>query len=415
MAELAPKKQRNCAIDFWRVYCTLAVAIMHFQEHAEWDGLLDYTQFDKYPPFYRGGLLLEFFLLTGGYFMIASYRSKQKKGLTNIPAHVQAWKYAASRFQAFWPPLFLSAVYAITLKCVLLGVSLKDYFTTICVNVWEFTGLAETGAMGAPASLGGNWQNNWEINPARVLAANYPVWYLSALIITSVVMYYLLAENEGRFQCVWAPFFTVTYLAAFGFTDPSFANAREQLHLFGLPTNIFWALGGLSMGALLFYFVEWLKKKEIGKKGAIFLTVLNGICTAFLLFASITNYFQYNADIDGSGYYNEQIFTPAMAVVIVCNMLNKDYVTKLLNIKFMAKLGEYSLYYFVVHYPTIMLTQHIAWNVYPTTNFGLLIAIYVSLTAITGGILMFVCKKWLIPMIGKFFADPKPSVPAEAK
>lgn len=418
MAELGQKKQRNYAIDFWRIYCTIGVAMMHFNTSRYSPiGLLGE---DANALFQNGGLLLGYFFLIGGYLMIASFKSKQRKGLTQAePIDTQTWKYVGTRIQGMFPALILGCTAGWATTAWANGFSLQDWYTSFCLSVYDFLGLSALGAIGTPAANGGTHQWGFlfgDTNPEQVFSPNFPLWYLSGIFVCSIFLYYLLLKDEKQFKCIWAPFFSMAFLAAFGFDFPNgnWGGMRSQL-LLGIPVNVFWVGGGLCIGCLLWYFINWLKQKEYGPKAKIALTVLNVSTTVYLIYMSATNYFQYHwVDANGDAYYNEHVFLPAMVIVIICNCLQKDYLTQIMNIPVLGKIGEFSLYFFVCHYPMRTVAMYIGLT-NNFTSYYAFVGLYLALTAALGGVFMVISKKWLIPMLGKFFADPKPAVPAEAK
>ena len=401
----APAKQRNYAVDFWRIYCTIGVAFMHFHWDGMSDGFLAEVLGDTYPPFCSGGEVLAYFLLIGGYLMVASYKSKQRKGLTNIPASTQAWRYTAGRFQGMFPAVFLSTVLGWAVVCGTNNFNPRQWIQSLMVNIWDFTGLDGIGAMGMPSSLGGNTQRMMGADPGRVMSLNYPLWYISGIFITAVFLYYLIAKNEDNFKCIWAPFFSIVYLANFGFAEIDWYGYREGTVL-GMPINMVWVGGGLCMGALLWYFVDFLKRKTYGKKAKIGLTVLNAVCSVYLIYVAFSNYYEYNmVDANGNWYNNEQILVPAMCILIICNTLDHDYLTTLLNRPIFGKIGAFSLYWFVCHYPMYRFSGWLGTEM-GFTSYWQYFGVFVGCTTVLGFILMKICKKWFEPLLGRFFSDP---------
>lgn len=163
----------------------------------------------------------------------------------------------------------------------------------------------------------------------------------------------------------------------------------------------------MAMGIMLFYFVEWLQKKEIGKGGAIFLTVLNAICTVFVLY---TSWFNTLAEMNPeSPSYNEMLYAPAFACIIVCNMLNKDYVTKLFNISWLGKVGEFSLYWFAMHFPTAHAMAWLSKSLFAgiAGSYVSMAIAYLALNTVLALINQFLCKRVLGPIMDKFIDGSK--------
>lgn len=158
------------------------------------------------------------------------------------------------------------------------------------MNFWNFTGLHATNAMALPYALGGNNQfNTNDIIVTQVTSFNYPLWYLSGILICSVALYYALAKNEGFFKCIVAPFLSVAFLSAYAFSELNWGNFREGTVL-GLPIDVMWVVGGMCIGALLWYFVDFLAKKQLGRKAKIGLTILNMVVSVQFIYMGISNF-----------------------------------------------------------------------------------------------------------------------------
>lgn len=403
--EQAVKKKRNNSLDFWRLWCTLCVALMHFHEAGDATYgagfLADWYEEHGIPPFYYGGLILVFFLIIGGYLMMEGFQSKKRKGITAMmtPAEL-SWQYSAGRFKGLWPSILCGSVLGWIIRCGAAGFTFKEYIDAFFMNIWDFTGLVELGATGQPASLGGKTQwSFFELNVGQVINFNYPLWYLSAMIITGGILYYLLAKDEQTYKCIWAPLFIIMFYGAVGYT-PDILSSREFC-INGIPFNLVAALGGMCIGNLVWYLVDYIKKKEITHKVRVGLTIANAVCSAFIVFGCVTNYFQ---KITG-GMYQEAVYLPFIVVIMVCNFINQDAVTKLLDQPIFGKLGEYSLYFFVCTYPMNYLTAWVGPKFNPTGNLYIYYAFFFSGCIIFGIIAMLISKHLLQPMLGKFFAE----------
>lgn len=97
------------------------------------------------------------------------------------------------------------------------------------MNFWNFTGLHATNAMALPYALGGNNQfNTNDIIVTQVTSFNYPLWYLSGILICYIALYYALAKNEGFFKCIVVPFLSVAFLSAYAFSELNWGEFQRR-------------------------------------------------------------------------------------------------------------------------------------------------------------------------------------------
>lgn len=57
-----------------------------------------------------------------------------------------------------------------------------------------------------------------------------------------------------------------------------------------MPIDVMWAVGGMCIGALLWYFVDFLAKKQLGRKAKIGLTILNMVVSVQFIYMVISNF-----------------------------------------------------------------------------------------------------------------------------
>ena len=155
---------------------------------------------------------------------------------------------------------------------------------------------------------------------------------------------------------------------------------------------------GLLGGILIYNLVNELKKHKFTNVGKIGLTILNALCSILLVWYTVYQ----------PTYFNLERWTVALLifVVITLSLLNKDYLTKILNNnytnKVLAYLGSISLEIYMLHYPIAifvlrMLGKNSATNPYtfwqvfvPTTILTFVLSVILSI--IRNAIKMFKTK-----------------------
>lgn len=348
-------KQRNVAVDLWRVL--IAIAIVGF--HTGWiiaracDGTNGYFM-ETSNWFFGSSEVLLIFTLTAGYFMVAHHKKAAKEeGYASKSASKRAWEYTWTRIKSLLPVLIVGYILGVIIGTAFYypKYDLQDICTMIVNSVWEFLGFHAAGLR----STGGEFFN-----------LNGPLWFISAIIIVGYFLYWGLCKNEDFLSGILAPFgfiflsgwwcFTGTRAAQTGWstfglqlasTNGMGGAATNSTATIGFNNGFIFVLIGMLGGIILYYLINKLKECKISDMGKLALTVLNVICSALLIW-----YVLYQPT-----YFNLDRWTVAFLciVVIACSLLNKDYLTSLLNNKvtnkLFAYLGSISLYIYMLHYP----------------------------------------------------------------
>lgn len=211
-------------IELWRFIFTCIVCLLHFET--------EYFEGTNY-IFACGYLGVEFFFILSG-FMMMNHAKKSDD---------TAVKYVGERIKRFAPSFVIA-------HCILILNFILQFkwgpvkvIQEIYDHIWEYLFLNCTGI-------------HWEI-------WNGVTWYISALLIVSYFLYWLVKKNEKFFVEFIGPlliFFIYSWYAYQG------QGLDYHLHWERVCTSaISRAVGGMSIGCILFYANEKLnsQKKKI--------------------------------------------------------------------------------------------------------------------------------------------------------
>lgn len=335
-------KKKNNAVEFWRFIFTIAVAFGHFNS---------FTWAAKIPAedlIMTGGRVLGLFLFLSGYFMMVSFKRKQAKKETEKEAPgKQAWKYTGKRWLGLYPAMLGGVVLAFIVRNWIAGTPLSKIPSLLAGSLFEFLGLYQLGLVGY------NEQKSTEqllefINEGNVSPLwNGPLWYISAILIVSVIIYYVLAKNEDFFIAFFCP---IVIIGSYGFSmlNQGAAFLRTTTGWLGIPNNLLRVAAGICVGCLMYYVVEYLKKKEFSKKLTVTFTILNALLIAFFIY-TIWNGIAWNE------FANNAFIIPFTIIMLV----QKDLISKLLDNGVSAYLGKLSLYFYCCHIVFVFLLPYL--------------------------------------------------------
>lgn len=327
------KSSKISTIELWRFILTVAIALGHLNTFIWRDSGEDLI--------FTGGRVLAFFLFLSGYFLMAHYQ-KHKKEDSAKPAKA-AWKYTGGRFKALYPTIFMSVLFAFIVRNAISGTKITEIFGVFMDSIWEFLGISQIGAVGLLEL------KTVVVEPVAGVSQlwNGPLWYISALIIAGLFLYYIVSKSEDFFTGLFAPLFVVLTYASVGLTDIGWD--RTSVNAIGFPNGLARVMAGMCIGMLIYYVVDYLRKKKFSEGLKLTFSVLHIGIAIFLIY---TIY----AGISWSEFTNGII----VLLFTIILLTNKDYISVLYNNSSVCNfLGRLSLYYYASHIVIVFLIAHI--------------------------------------------------------
>lgn len=327
------KSRKISTIELWRFILTVAIALGHLNTFIWRDSGEDLI--------FTGGRVLAFFLFLSGYFLMAHYQ-KHKKEDSAKPAKA-AWKYTGGRFKALYPTIFMGVLFAFIVRNAISGTKITEIFGVFMDSIWEFLGISQIGAVGLLEL------KTVVVEPVAGVSQlwNGPLWYISALIIAGLFLYYIVSKSEDFFTGLFAPLFVVITYASVGLTDIGWD--RTSINSIGFPNGLARVMAGMCIGMLIYYVVDYLRKKKFSEGMKLTFSVLHIGIAIFLIY---TIY----AGISWSEFTNGII----ILLFTIILLTNKDYISVLYDNSSVCNfLGRLSLYYYASHIVIVFLIAHI--------------------------------------------------------
>ena len=232
------KNSKISTIELWRFILVLAIALGHLNTFI-WQGKGETI-------FFTGGRVLAFFMFLSGYFLMAHYKKQKNKDAS--PAK-QAWQYTGKRFKALYPILFIGVLLAFIVRNAINGTRITQIFGVFMDSIWEFLGISQIGAVGLLELK----SMTFDISLGTSQLWNGPLWYISALIIAGLILYYVVSKSEDFFAGFFAPVFIILTYASVGLTDAGWD--RTVLNAIEFPNGLARVMAGMCLGMLMYYIV----------------------------------------------------------------------------------------------------------------------------------------------------------------
>ncbi len=342
--------------------------------------------------------MLGFFLYVTGYFMMSSFDRKEKNGLIDkANPHLEAGRYCLSRVKGLYPAFLMGTAFVFAVRNFCIGTKLADIPKYLVRAGWEFLGLYQIGMVNYNDAV----TNDALVEilttdePSGVFAGvsgsatplwNGPGWYISAIIIVSVLLYFILTCNRKFFLGFFCPLMIVGTYGYMGLAQGGEWD-NTSVGFLGLPTYLTRVIAGICIGCLMFYAVKYIKEKKIPQTHKVAWNVFSIAITAIIVytlwFGTEWNEVEHNI-----------FLIPFTAIVLT----GEDVISVFLNTKisgFCAYVGKLSLYWYISHWAFVFLMP----VVFADLDYLPMAAVYVALSFVTANVLMLIDDKLVKPYI----------------
>lgn len=330
------KKKINYAVEFWRFICCMIFILVHVYI------IYPTIYWHSAPWIYNGQVMFKgsldviiiFYLITG-YFLMKSFKKNQslRKPDEKVSATKEAGKYLVKRLKGLYPAFLICLLLGFVLTNLYNDIPLDKWFITAIDSFWEWGGAVLTGL-----GIGNNTYGL--MSDGMHLLMNGPLWFISCLLIVGYVIYFLLEKCEDWFIGLIAP---IGFLVAYGYFHVN--NITPMWYVFtsgGISQAAIQAFVCMGMGCVFYELIAKLNQKEYKLSTKIILTIVNLFCTGIVIYHMIY----------GSGLTFATINGLCMVIVFL-TLLNKDFLTKLLDQPIWKYPGKMALYIYMIHYPII--------------------------------------------------------------
>lgn len=297
-------QKRNYQIDVMKFIFILFVFLSHTTPF-----LGEKTKFTM--PHAIGWWSVFFFFIISGFFMVKSQRKREETDKFN-PGK-SALEFVINKFKSVALPYTVSFFIALIVYIIVHGFSLS-----LVRVIPEFLCIHRIG-----------------LNPITI---NGSVWYISAMLIAMLPLYYILTKHKDFYLYVFAPLVSLlSYAYIFNFDSPYMSNAA---YLDFFTVGVIRAINGICFGAISWIISEKLIKSVVKKSQKILITALE----ILLYFAIFAVWFSTNNYKD---VFSIMLLLPfALAITFS----QTSYVSALFRFKFLKYVSSISLAIFFNHW-----------------------------------------------------------------
>ena len=331
MVEIEEKeKSRVYSVEFWRFAFTVIVALYHLEIFYQ----------KKLMPSGTGAV--EFFFVLAGFTIAMSAARRLAKGgsreLSARDANALAWDYLKKKLLLIYPALVVTLV--ITLVIIPLSGAVftmgssnvnAGFLTRLLTQIKVLLGSEWEWLMMVGTPMGFN-------NSTAASAPIVPLWFLTQLLVVGY-LYTFIINRKYDFTMFAAPIIGVLGLTYFVLNSENNLDFYIKMGLVNAGTVR--AVSEMAMGITLYRIYEYMTKREWKLSGKIALQLLELL--AVYRYCALT----FNAPLSIDNFRR----IPYILIIVLLSFVNVTFLSKLLNRKFMEKLGKLSLTMYLIHFP----------------------------------------------------------------
>lgn len=191
------------------------------------------------------------------------------------------------------------------------------------------------------------------------------IWYLSAMLICMLPLYYMLCKNSDFFIYVFAP---LAALLLYGYTYNSghvLMNVYYDFYKGGLLRAFF----GILFGVVAWIFYDKIKKLKENRKNAVILTIIELFIYLFIVLVI------FNPKYDRMARWSVNLLTPAAIALLFSS---RSYIAKLFSHNIFKFCGRWSLSIYLLHMPA----KYIVEILFPDSNYKFSVAMMLIFTVL---------------------------------
>ena len=190
------------------------------------------------------------------------------------------------------------------------------------------------------------------------VTVNAPTWYISAMLVSMLILYPMLLKNFDLFTRVIAPALAIFLIGWIAKETGTLSVPATWLGL--CYKGLIRGIAEMSLGCVCFVVCQWLMQLRLKTAGKILLSVIEWAC--YIIAIGICVHFGVDF-----GY----LLVAVLAIGITISFSNQSATAALFHSPIFPFLGQFSLTIYLIHYPIRMVFMHIKPNLAYWPQMGL--------------------------------------------
>lgn len=287
--------------------------------------------------FCYGATGVEFFFLVSGFLMAVSAQKALRK--ENMLIGSETAGFVLAKVKRLFPYILLAFMITLPLRETIKETDPSRIPQDLYTSIWELSLLWISGISGT--------------------VVNAPTWYISAMLVSMLLLYPLLLKNFDLFTKVLAPLISIFLLGWMSYTYGKLDNPNVWTEL--CYKGLLRAIAEMALGCVCYSACQWLMRFRFKPAGKWLLSLIEWGCYIFVIAACA---------FFGKGSVSF-IMLLALSIGITISFSQQSATTAWFRFGFFSMLGQFSLAIYVIHYPIRMIFIYMKPDLGYWTQMGL--------------------------------------------
>lgn len=308
---------KNKQIDFVKFFLSICVFLFHARLSAD-----KHTYIREISNKF-GWFSVHFFFVISGLFMTVHYNKVKEKPIENCGK--ESIQYVLGKFKSIAPLYFSSFLICFTARIIyeISDRKNKDILTTVIEFIIK--SIPEMFSI--------------HMSGVRPIGIDNVTWYLSAMFLAMIPLYYIMRKNSDFFFFILSPMLSLGLFGAFYRSNEPLINQNKMILIF--TGGFLRAVCGICFGALSYQIAEALRKKMDTKQKHIYITLTEIFLTLIFLYA------WFEPTINVKVLFPMALLFPIILAIIYSQT---SYISKIFNSSIFKYCGTLSLWIYLNHY-----------------------------------------------------------------
>lgn len=308
---------KNNQIDFVKFFLSICVFLFHARSFAD-----KHTYIREISNKF-GWFSVHFFFVISGLFMAVHYSKVKDKSTDNCGK--ESIQYVLKKFRSIAPLYFSSFLVCFTARLIYEISDRRDKDILTVTVEFILKSVPEMFSV--------------HMSGVRPVGIDNVTWYLSAMLLAMIPLYYIMRKNPDFFFFILSPMLSLGLFGAFYRSDEPLINQNKMIFIF--TGGFLRAVCGICFGALSYQIAEIIRKKTDSKRKRIYITLTEIFLTLIFL------YVWFEPTLNAKVLFPTALLFPLLLAIMYSEM---SYISKLFRSGVFKYCGTLSFRIYLNHY-----------------------------------------------------------------
>jgi len=300
--------KRNGTIDFWKFIFALIIVVFHAKNFA----------LPGQAIFSAGSIAVDFFFVVSGFLMAKSSGKYVSNGISIMPVGPSTAKFIGNKIKGMIPNYWIAFFIALIVSLIPYHSNGVKTFKLCISSLYEFLFISHSGLIG--------------------FRPNAVTWYISAMLISMVIIFPILIKNRSLFLKIIAPILVVL-IFSWGYTNWKVGLSSPSVWQYIAFKGLIRSFAEICLGCICFNINEMIKTNKINTFASFILMIVEFASYIFVI------YYVYDNVFSDQSYF--LVLLLSLGITISFSGISMS--AKLFSFPIFTWLGTFSFNMFLAH------------------------------------------------------------------